>query len=183
MNAAIYKKMRAQSISHACLRTSRLLIILGSALLLGMSGTMVADNLAPFGSGIMGFNAAVDSNAGTLLFHAGTARNINDGDLTASVDDFSGGGDGGQGVSFVGVIWSNLRTEQITNLTLSVATFFDGGWFGPNGTGPGASGTLDGTYLIEPSVQVSTNSGSAWRTITASSDYLTALNGHMLPAA
>jgi hypothetical protein len=141
-----------------------------------------ADNLAPLGSGIMGFAASVtETNLGTLLFHAGTAGNINDNNLITSVDNYSGGADGGQGVSFVGVLWPSLRTEQITNLTLSIATFFDGGWFGPNATGPGGSGVLDATYLIEPEVQVSTNHGATWRRVPRTTDYLTALNGHVLP--
>src|SRR6516162_6870596 len=61
-----------------------------------------ADNLAPLGSGIMGFNSAINTNLGTMLFHGGVRQNINDQNLSTSVDDFSGGSDAGQGVSFVG---------------------------------------------------------------------------------
>jgi len=154
------------------------------ALLLSVAGVASADNLAPLGNGIMGFTASVtDTNLGALLFHGGVAGNINDNDLNTSVDDFSGGTDGGRGVSFVGVLWPSLRTEQITNLTLYLATFFDGGWFGTNGTGPGASGALDATYLMEPEVQVSTNHGTTWSRVPHISDYLSALNGHVLPVA
>jgi hypothetical protein len=145
--------------------------------------SLKAANIAPLGTGIMGYNSTINTNLGTPLFHGGVAHNINDTDLTTSVDDFSGGTDGGQGVSFVGIIWPAPRPEQITSLTLSLATFFDGGWFGPNGSGPGASGALDGSYLIEPSVQVSTNGGTSWITVAKTSDYLTTLNGHTLPAA
>ena len=148
-----------------------------------LSRSAKAENLAPLGNGILGFNSAINSSPGTLLFHAGAAHNINDGNLTTSVDDFSSGSDGGQGVSFVGILWLSPRPEQITNLTLSLATFFDGGWFGPNNAGPGASGTLTGGYLIEPAVQVSTNGGTTWTTVATTSDYLTALNGHILPPA
>jgi Bacterial TSP3 repeat len=142
-----------------------------------------AANLAPLGTGIMGYSPAINSGPGTPLFHGGVAHNINDNDLSTSVDDYSGGTDGGQGVSFVGIIWPAPRPEQITTLTLNLATFFDGGWFGPNGTGPGASGALNGSYLIEPSVQVTTNGGTTWTTVAKTSDYLTALNGHLLPVA
>jgi hypothetical protein len=142
-----------------------------------------ADNLAPLGSGIMGFNSSINTNLGTLLFHGGVPHNINDQDLSTSVDDFSGGSDAGQGVSFVGIVWAGLRTEQITNLTLSLATFFDGGWFGPNNTGPGANGMLNASYLITPTVQVSTNGGTNWTSVSSTTDYLTALNGHTLPPA
>jgi hypothetical protein len=142
-----------------------------------------AANLAPLGSGIMGFNSAVNSNPGTLLFHGGAPRNINDENLSTSVDNFSGGSDGGQGVSFVGIVWPSLRTEQFTSLALSLATFFDGGWFGPNSSGPGASGMLNSSYLVTPTVQVSTNGGTNWTTVAATSDYMTALDGHTLPPA
>jgi hypothetical protein len=154
------------------------------ALLLALAGPASADNLAPLGTGIMGFTASVlETNLGTLLFHGGVAGNLNDNNLSTSVDDYSGGSDGGQGVSFVGVLWPSLRTEQITNVTLSLATFFDGGWFGPNATGPGANGMLEATYLVEPEVQVSTNHGTTWKRVPRTTDYLTALNGHVLPPA
>src|ERR1043165_8384991 len=136
-----------------------------------------AGDLAPLGPSILGYTAAVDSKPGTPLFHAGTAANINDGDLTTHVDDFSGGADQGQGVTFVGILWPNLRWEQISNLTLTMATFVDGGWFGPNGRGPGPGGLLNSNYLIEPTVQISTNGGSSWITVPHTSDYLTGLDG------
>jgi len=142
-----------------------------------------ADNLAPLGSGIMGFNSAINTNLGTMLFHGGVRQNINDQNLSTSVDDFSGGSDAGQGVSFVGIVWGSLRTEQFTSLTLSLATFFDGGWFGPTNSGPGANGILNSSYLITPTVQVSTNGGTNWFNVSSTSDHLTALNGHTLPPA
>src|SRR5690349_5948709 len=91
-----------------------------------ISLSLTAANLAPLGTGIMGYKAAIDSSPGTLLFHGGVAHNINDNDFNTSVDDYSGGTDGGQGVSFVGILWPAPRAEQITSLTLSLATFFDG---------------------------------------------------------
>src|SRR5215472_15536594 len=86
-----------------------------------------AGDIALFGTGIMGYQAAVDSTPGTLLFHAGTAAAINDGDLGTHVDNYSGGSDNGQGVSFVGVVWPSIRYEQIQTITLTLATFLDGG--------------------------------------------------------
>jgi hypothetical protein len=142
-----------------------------------------AANLAPLGTGILGYNSAVNGSAGTLLFHAGVPHNINDENLATVVDDFSGGSDGDQGASFVGIVWASARPEQFTGLTLSLATFFDGGWFGPNNSGPGGGGTLNSSYLLTPAVQASTNGGTTWTTVPATSDYLTALNGHALPPA
>src|SRR5215467_8686849 len=158
-------------------------IAVAVVLMLFISFSLRAVNLAPLGTGIMGYTSAINSGPGTSLFHGGVAHNINDNDLSTSVDDYSGGTDGGQGVSFVGIIWPAPRPEEITTLTLSLATFFDGGWFGPNSTGPGASGALNGAYLIEPSVQITTNGGISWTTVAKTSDYLTALNGHVLPVA
>src|SRR5690349_8027699 len=132
---------------------------------IGQAQNVPAFDLAPSGTGILGYQAAVDSTPGTLLFHVGTAADINDGDTTTHVDNWSGGSDQGQGVSFVGIVWPGLRSEQITGLTLTMATFVDGGWFGTNGVGPGAGGTLTSTDLIEPTVQVSTNSGASWVTV------------------
>src|SRR5262245_14357084 len=91
-------------------------------LILFITFSLSGANLAPLGTGIMGYNSAINSGPGTPLFHGGVAHNINDNDLSTSVDDFSGGTDGGQGVSFVGIIWPAPRPEQITSLTLSLAT-------------------------------------------------------------
>ncbi len=142
-----------------------------------LPGAARAQNLAPLGNAILGYQAAVDTNPGTLLFHVGSASDINDADLTTHVDNWSAGSDQGQGVSFVGILWPNPRYEQITSLTLTMAAFVDGGWFGPNGQGPGAGGALTSGQIAEPTIQVSTNGGTSWTTVAHTSDYLTALLG------
>ena len=40
--------------------------------------------------------------------------------------------------------------QEITNLTVNLITANDGGWFGPNATGPGAGGALAAEHLTEP---------------------------------
>lgn len=139
-------------------------------------------NLALMGSAsaIIGTKPAVDTTAGVVYFNAGAPPSINDGNLTTRVDTWNGGG--ADRASFVGILWSNHVTIPIVRMELSMAIFFDGGWFGVNGTGPGSGGTLSSTYLREPIVQVSTNGGTNWVTVAHASDYLTALNGHPLPA-
>jgi hypothetical protein len=74
------------------------------ALLLGGSASPFAANIAPLGSGILGYKAEVDSGPGTLLFHVGSSSAIIDGNIDTRVDNWSAGADGGQGISFVGVV-------------------------------------------------------------------------------
>lgn len=159
-------------------RWSLCLVVLGLAMALPRIGW--GANIAPAGSGILGFNAAVDGNPGTLLFHVGSALDINDADLNTHVDNWSNGADQGQQVSFVGILWPTTRYEQIGSLVLTMAAFVDGGWFGASGIGPGAGGTLTANYLIEPTVQVSTNGGTNWITVPHTSDYLTGLVGQTI---
>src|SRR5690606_3214160 len=75
-------------------------------------------------------------------------------------------------------------SEAIDRVEVTFAIFFDGGWFGPNGLGPGSGGYLseDDGYLEEPVVQVTTDGGATWTTVPASSNYLAVMNGHPLPA-
>lgn len=156
-------------------------VALGLALGLSLSSAARAANLAPEGAGIMGFNDAIDADAGTSYFQAGVLAHINDTFLGTRVDNWSNGADGGQSVSFVGVVWPTVRYEQITTLTLTFATFYDGGWFGYANTGPGSGGTIyAASDLLEPTVQVTTDGGATWVTVNHTSDYLTALDGHSI---
>jgi hypothetical protein len=129
-------------------------------------------------TGILGTedSAGVD----TPVFNAGAAANINDGDLTTRVDSWNGAS--ADTLSFVGIVWTNALIKPLTSLDLSLATFFDGGWFGANNVSPGAGGLLSAAIdLLEPSVQVSTD-GTVWNDVTVTSDYLVAFDGHPLPA-
>lgn len=128
--------------------------------------------------GILGTQDA--GGVDTLIFNAGSRNNINDNNLDTVVDSFNPFPDP---FSFVGIVWTNTVTNEIVSLELNLATFFDGGWFGLNNAGPGSGGVLtSAAHLIEPSVQVSYDSGGTWGPATATSDYLTALDGHALPA-
>jgi hypothetical protein len=140
-------------------------------------------NAALTGTGIMGINDAIDSDAGTPRLHVGLDTHINDGDLTTRVDNWFGEGatDLGQSVSFVGVTWPAPLPNYAKTLTLTLATFSDGGWFGVPGAAPGGGGALTvAEHLSEPSIQVSMNSGVTWATVPHTSDYLTALTGHTI---
>ncbi|HRZ56875.1 MAG TPA: hypothetical protein P5525_15625 [Candidatus Paceibacterota bacterium] len=148
-------------------------------LALGLAGSAQAANIALEGSGTMGFNDAIDTDAGTQYFQAGVLAHINDGLLGTRVDNWSNGADGGQNISFVGVLWPSPRFEQVTKLTLTLATFWDGGWFGYSYYGPGSGGSIYAVSdLLEPTVQITTDGGATWTTIDHTSDYMTALDGH-----
>lgn len=136
-------------------------------------------NQAPLGRGILGTKEAIDGEPGTPVFNAGGASSINDGNLTTRVDTFNGGNPGT--VSFVGIVWDTPMTRPIERLELTHATFFDGGWFGPNGSGLGAGTTLDEADLIAPTVQITTDGGASWTEVPHTTDYVEALTGHALP--
>ena len=142
------------------------------------AGPLSAVNIAPEGTGILGVNDAIDGDAGIAQFNAGVAANINDENLLTSVDTWSGVLHNDKPVSFVGVVWPSKRYEPITDLSLTLATFVDGGWFGVPGSGPGAGGLLTPAYLAEPSVQVTTDGGVTWTGVSHTSDYLAVMDGH-----
>ncbi len=128
-------------------------------------------------TGILGTMNALGGSA-TPVFHMGTATNINDGDLSTRVDTWNGTGT--DPLSYVGITWARTQNASIGCLRLDLATFGDGGWFGPNYLSPGPAGLLAPAYLIEPDVQITTDGGVTWTTVPHTSDYLTALNGHRI---
>jgi hypothetical protein len=145
--------------------------------LLAFAASATAANIAPSGSGILGYQRAVDTSPGVVFYQAGSLAAVNDNNLESHVDNWSGGNDQGQGVSFVGVTWNSLRFEQVETVTVVLAAFGDGGWFGPNGSGPIPGGMLTPDHLTVPTVQVSTNGGTTWQTVPTTSDYVTMLSG------
>lgn len=77
----------------------------------------------------------------------------------------------------MGVVWPHPRFEQINSVVLTLNTFGDGGWFGPNGAHPEPGGVLGPEHLQNPIVQVSTNGGLTWFNVPFPSDYMTTLTG------
>ncbi|MDH7503917.1 MAG: hypothetical protein QHJ82_14565, partial [Verrucomicrobiota bacterium] len=100
--------------------------------LTGFSAHAWADNIAAYGTGIIGLNDAVDGDAGTGYFQAGALNNIKDGDTSSRVDTWAGNLHNDKPVSYVGILWPAKRYEEVASLTLTLATFFDGGWFAPS---------------------------------------------------
>lgn len=141
-----------------------------------------AVNIAPEGTGIIGVNDTIDSDAGTPHASAGEPGNINDGNPLTRVDNWWGAapGDGGQVFSYVGIQWPWKRFDPISSLTLTMATFLDGGWFGVSGFAPAPGTDLWLTDLIEPVVQISTDFGVTWSEVACTSDYMDVFEGHLI---
>ncbi len=139
--------------------------------------TLGGPNPAFYATGIIGTNDAIDDDSGRLFPHIGLHRHVNDGNANSRVDTWDGG-EGVEPVSYAGLLWPTGRKASIDSLDLTLATFTDGGWFGPPGVDPGPGGVLAGdTYLTEPTIQV-TADGVTWTTAAHTSDYLTVFEGH-----
>jgi hypothetical protein len=128
-------------------------------------------------AGILGTMTGLGGTA-TPIFHMGAAANINDGDLGTRVDSWNGTGT--DPLSYVGIVWVHTQNASISCLRLDLATFGDGGWFGPNNQYPGPGGLLTPNLLSEPEIQITTDAGVTWTPVSHTSDYLTALNGHQI---
>ena len=146
------------------------------------SNTSFPSNIARLGTAIIGTNDAIDGDAGTATAQGGASSNINDGSLTTRVDTFGPA----QPFAYAGILWPAVRTVAVDRMDLTMATFYDGGWFGTNGIDPGAGGalTISGgggqVYLIEPTVQTTADGGVTWTTRAHTSSYLTAFEGHLI---
>lgn len=134
-------------------------------------------NIAQQGTGIIGFAAANDTSLGTLHANAGVASNINDKNVATRVDTFGSGT--GNPFDFVGLTFNEPQFD-VNGIAINHAIFFDGGWFGQAGTGPGSGGVLSEGDLLEPTVQISLD-GVTWFDIPSESNYLDQLIGHPLP--
>ena len=98
-------------------------------LLLALALPAGAANIAPLGTGLMGSNDATITDAGSAHAQAGTVANIRDGNLTTRVDNYQTSQPNNVN-GFVGISWAAARTDVVKSLTLTMACFVDGGWFG-----------------------------------------------------
>src|SRR5690606_997240 len=71
-------------------------------------------------------------------------------------------------------------TTPISSARLTLATFVDGGWFGTSGVGPAPGSALTADHLVEPRVEVSVDAGVSWHPAAFTSDYVSALTGHLI---
>ena len=162
-----------------------------TALIAALCGAANAANIATGATGIIGVHTAIDSTLGTPYERndqgPGTTR-LNDGAYgtdgvnTTVMDTWNGAPAASGTFSYVGVTGMTIPAgEQVVNVVMNVGTFFDGGWFGPNATGPGNGGTLTGAHLSVPTLQVTSDGGTTWSGVASSANnYLAQLNGHAI---
>jgi len=152
----------------------------------------LADNIAPSGTGIIGTHTTIDTTLGTPYVRTdqpdGSTIRINDGvygtdgSFGAALDTWNGVTDASGTFAYYGVTGLTIPDgHEITNLTVNLITANDGGWFGPNETGPGDNGALDATHLTVPTIQVTTDTGTTWSNINSTTNtYNSALEGHIV---
>jgi hypothetical protein len=160
-----------------CNLASRLVLVAAS--FLGFTTTLRAINIAvpaQGGTGIIGVNDLANfTDLGLPLAHGGAATNVNDGVTTTRSDTF---GNNANQLSYAGVTWATPRTDNIYSVTVRLACFSDGGWFGPNVATPGSGQPLvNPTHLTAPMVQITTDGGVTWSITPSKSTYLAQLTG------
>lgn len=146
-----------------------------------VTATIASDNIASTGTPIFGVNSADNGSLGTPYSHSGAISQINDGVLgsdgsDSSVDTFNGS-TSGQSYGYAGVLGLSAGELQVTSFSAQICTFRDGGWFGPNGAGPGSGGNLTGAHLTTPKIQVTRNNGATWTDVATTNDYLSVMTG------
>ncbi len=143
-------------------------------------------------STIFGYNNGSDLSAfGTEYEQYGGAKvTLNDG--VTGIDGANSttfGNEGGQtGTSYGFGGYENLVVpvgKVITSVNLYQFAFGDGGWFGPNSDFSG-NNPLKASDLSAPLLQITTNNGVSWTTVSATNNYLSqytniATRGNNLP--
>jgi hypothetical protein len=156
---------------------------------------LAQENIAPFGTPIIGAASNLTSGNGVTVDHFGPASEVNDGvfntNLAANgyiidadgqlgpsgngVDTFAGGVTENR-FDFVGVLFAE---PQFGVTTVRVQNFIanDGGWWGENGVVAGGVPLAAGD-VASPAVQVTSNGGATWTTVTpVSNDYVATYTG------
>lgn len=160
-------------------------------LLLAHALPAAAINIAGSGSGYMG---AGDTGISTVNYHHnGELAHICDGNPATRVDNFHGSLQDGHTMGHAGVVWPAARTESVKSITVTMATFYDGGWFGSRECPP-PGGTLTPAMLkpakqrsgavVEPYVEVNfgPNGSGSWVRVASSNDYVASFTGHTIPS-
>lgn len=161
------------------MKTKRFAVLTALALP-GFFHSASAANIASEGIPIAGVATGINSEHGVIWFQSGTLGNLVDGDPSTRLDTWNGNQPQADThrYGFAGVIWGAPRTDLITEVTVTLATFGDGGWFGVSGAGPDAGGALTAEMLVEPTLQVLGAEG--WVNVSVTSNYLPQMTGHLI---
>lgn len=169
---------------------------IGLATLTGGAQAGVIFDATTGATAYVGYIATDDpSLAGTLYNHPDVPLNrfdaarLIDGDLATFTNTYSGTevapstGNDTAPLDFVGVTWAGA-VSGIVAVRLHQVIFWDGGWFGTqtgdtnglNDPTPGSNTTAandaDALDVAAPTVQVTTDGGMSWMSITATEDYV-----------
>ncbi|MCC6494283.1 MAG: hypothetical protein IT424_14825, partial [Pirellulales bacterium] len=153
-----------------------------------------AENLARIGTPLLGVGVGVTGAGDVTVTHQGPLGEVNDGvlNLNLAADGFQISADGQSGpdgngadtyaagistgaFDFVGVQFAESQ-YGVTSVRVQNYLANDGGWWGPTNVAAGGAPLGPGD-LIAPQVQVSSDGGGSWRTVSASSDYVSLYQG------
>lgn len=131
---------------------------------------------------IFGYNDGSDLSAFGTEYeqYGGSKVTMNDGVTSGDNANTDWGNDGGQtGTSYGFGGYENLTVPagmEITSVNLYMNAFGDGGWFGPNGDSYPGGQPLTAAHLAVPLIQITTDGGTTWTTLSIASDnYLSAM--------
>ena len=158
-------------------RQLRFTSVIGSALSVALIACYAAnaqENIATSGQGILGYAAVDDGTLGTEYEHAGGVENVNDGNMATRSDTW-GGAASDVTYDYVGVVWPD-PIPPINTVRLTMATFFDGGWFGTGGAGNGRALTADDVLPV-PKLQLSVDGGDTRADLPSETNYAADLVG------
>lgn len=157
------------------------------ALALSAGSQAAPFNLAPEGDAILGAGSDLAGSDDVAIYQAGIINVVNDQDVAApgpfnirvarSVDTFTGNPDDDFRLyDFVGVLFDSPQ-NNVSSLRVQNFIANDGGWWGPPATVAMNGVPLVAEDLTAPDVQVTTNGGATWTTVSSTSNYITSYAG------
>lgn len=107
--------------------------------------------------------------------------NLIDNDAETAIDTFNPKCT--KSYSYFGVLWPRHIVSEITELSIVMKIFKDGGWFGKNNFLP-TNKVLSIDEAIsknsQPIVQITNDLGKSWKTVKTKSNYLTRVKNHQI---
>jgi hypothetical protein len=159
------------------------------------SGVAAQENIAPLGSAILGAGSGFSGASDVTVDHFGPITEINDGVVNPNLspNGFTIDADGQLGANgngadtfaggvttnafdFVGVLFPEPQ-YGVTSVRVQNFLANDGGWWGPTAAAAGGA-PLEAGDLSAPFVQITSNGGATWSTVSGqSNDYVAKYTG------